>query len=67
MKIMRVFANLPTRNWYELKNSDYIFDTPVTEWLNSNPDIQNISNSTFVPIVIDGIGYMVHISNIMFG
>ncbi len=67
MKIMRVFVNLPNKQWYELHKGDYIFNTPIEEWCSSNPNIENISQNTFIPIVTEGNEFMVHISNFIFG
>ncbi len=66
MKIMRVFVTFPNYNWYELKNGDYIFDTPIVTWINSNPKIENIEKHTFIPIAHEGIEYLVYISNFIF-
>lgn len=65
-RIMRVFVNLPYYDWYELGKGDYIFDMPITDWKSINPKISDIEQHTFIPIVHEGIEYMIHISNFIF-
>ena len=67
MKIMRVFVNLPHKQWYELSKGDYIFNTPIEKWRASNPNIDQISRNSFISVATEGNEFMVHISNFIFG
>ena len=64
---MRIFVNLPHKSWYELNKSDYIFGMPSSKWLSFNQNIEDISKNTFIPVSVDGIEFIVHISNFIFG
>lgn len=60
--IRRIFVNLPSLGWSELKKGDYINNEPAYSWINNN-DIEKFS---FIWVHYQGNAHKVHISQMQF-